>query len=293
MRQMEHYIDTAFGYLVCKPWPNPHIYTTGDGGDSAQKTGLNRFLRFLNFRYDKNQLGRESAKFEQELDGLEDPNRKNYYRRHPDANYWWSRSNNFTRDQQRGLVMTCGALKLKKRLFGLLWAHIKRFGFYQNNRHPDQSLGWKMPDVAAPNHWAEYIRAIYMLGGIFKLSAVLWPVVLVCDVFGFIGTLLESRKWKDPNEADDDNHILSTLQARISLPTPVSFLHRRYYIRHRPLAGYIDPELGKRTLPIRNAPGNREMTGVESAIWWKHHEINQGPPFYETYVDVLKKYIRD
>ncbi len=293
MRKMEHYIGRAYGYLVCKPWPNPWTYDEGDGGDSAQKTGLNRFFRYLKFRDDKDQLGRETAKLLQEMDGLEDPNRKNYYRRHPDPSYWWSRSSNFTRDQQRSLVIACGALGLKKRLLGMLWAHICRFGFYQNNRHPDESLGWKMPDVAAPNHWGEYVRAIYMLGGVFKLTAVLWPLLLVTDVFAFIGTLLERRKWADPNEADDDNQIMSTLQARVALPTPVSFLHRRYYIHNRPLAGFIDPELGQRTLPIRNAPGNRDMTGVESCLWWKHHEINQGPPYYETYNDVLKKYLRD
>jgi hypothetical protein len=300
-RRMDDYIDEAFGYIVCMPSKN--------GGDSAQKTGLNRFLKFLKVNSDKEQLARESAKFEQELDGLEDPNRPNYYRRHPDPSQWWSRSNNFTRDQQRSIVMACGALKLKKRLFGLLWAHIKRFGFYQNNRHPDPKRnevlpnwlvrlvpkweGWKFPDFAAPNHWGEYIRAIYMLGGLYKSIAVLWPILLICDLFGTIAVLLAQREWDNPNEADDDNMIVSILQARVALPTPVSFFNRRYYIKNRPLAGFLDPEHDQRNIPLRSAPGNRDMTGPESALWWKHHPINEGPPYYEYYVDVLKKYLRN
>ena len=222
MRKMDWYFD-HYGLLVVKPWPEPWTYDNGDAGDCAHNTGFNRFLRYCKFKNDPDQLNREQNKFAQELDMLEDPKKRNNYRRHPDETYWYSRSNNFSRDQQRPLVMAMGALKQKKRLFGLIWEQVKRFGLYQNNRHPDETRGWKMPDVPAPNHIGEYIRAIYMLGGVFKLIAVLYPVLVVCDMCGFIGTLFARKDWVNPNEADDDNRIMATIQAQLALPTPNSY----------------------------------------------------------------------
>lgn len=272
MVEFEPYFD-AQGCLV-----NLSI-NTGDGGDTAHNLGMYRFGKYLENKHNKERLAKEGFKFENELDMLEDPERKNWYRRHPNPGQWWSRSDNFTRDQQRPLVIAMGALKRRKRLCGIFWEHIKRGGFYQNSRHPDPNRGPKLPDFAAPNHWGEYLRAFYMAG--FKFLIVLYPLLLITDVFMHIGMLLNRKKWKNPDHADDDNMIMSYTQAAEALPTPISWYSRRWYTKNRPLAGYVD------TMPLRNTNATIKITGPASAMAWKHRSETGAPPFYTQWKPIL------
>ena len=153
---------------------------THDTGDGAQKMGLLRFGRYIKFRDNPEQLMRERAKLAQELDILESPDQKGWYVRSPGiGRKWWSDRYTFSRDQQRSIVMAMGALKQTKRLYRIAWEHIKRGGWYQNYYSIDRSTsilpdfvvrafpslrGFKIPDIAAPDHVGEYIRAFFMAG---------------------------------------------------------------------------------------------------------------------------------
>lgn len=272
----EPYFDDQSG-LLCT-WNG----STWDGGDSAQKTGLYRFGRWLKFRKDKDQLAREQAKFAQECDMLEYPYRKNWYIRSPsNGRLWWNNPHTFSRDQHRSLVMAMGALKQQKRLWKLLWEHVKRGFLYQNNRKIEDLNAWKMPDVTAPDHLGEIIRALYMAGA--KWLIVIWPLMLIADLSALVGLLLSFPKWKNPDEADDDNLIMSVLQAKYAMPTPISYLVRKIYKRYRPVAGYT-----KESLPLRNE-FLIKRSGPASAIQWKHRFETGAPPFASLYLPILEK----
>ena len=170
---------------------------------------------------------RERAKLAQELDILESPDQKGWYVRSPGiGRKWWSDRYTFSRDQQRSIVMAMGALKQTKRLYRIAWEHIKRGGWYQNYYSIDRSTsilpdfvvrafpslrGFKIPDIAAPDHVGEYIRAFFMAGRWH--FGLLYPFLLVSDLIALIAMPFNFKKWENPDEADDDNLIMSVLQA--------------------------------------------------------------------------------
>lgn len=272
MLSFEPWMD-HWGFLVTMP--------NEDAGDSAQKMGLYRFGRYIQYKSDSNQLGKEQAKFAQELDGLEDSNKKGYYCRHPDTQMWWGRSNNFSRDQQRSLVMAMGALKQKKRLFIIFIKHLMRLGFYQNNMSNDNTTR-QVPDFASPDIIGEYIRAFYMAG--FKFLIVLWPLLMITDLFALLGLCINfAFNWSNPDNSDDDNLIMATLQAKMALPTPISWINKLLYKKFRPIAGYTDE-----TKTISLASIGTTMNGPQSALAWKQRLATGAPPFYSQYENILK-----
>lgn len=265
-----------------------------DGGDSAQMMGLLRFGQYIKYKNDPEMLGRLQGRFNQELDILthvelvkdkDDTIIKSIphpgtYVRHPGLGKWWANPKTFSRDQQRSIVMAMGAMKLKKKLFQIFWNHIKRFGFYQNTEDFD---GTKKPlaDFASPDHWGEYIRAFYMSG--LKFFILLWPLLLFTDLFALIGLLLCFPSWdSNPDDADDDNLIMHTLQAK-SMPTPISWLTRWLYFKYRSVAGY------KEDLKITPLKTIHKKNGPLSAVTWKHRTATGSPPFAGLYADVFKK----
>lgn len=269
----DQYFGKASGILINKSGPSGE-----DGGDSAQMMGLYRFGRWMKFRKDKDIIAREQAKFAQELDILTYTEGSNgdmaggrcslvsfsgIYVRHPKPCYpgWAANPNCFSRDQQRSLVVAMGALKQKKKLWQIFWKHIKRGGWYQNNQEIDGTK--KLADFAAPDILGEYVRAFYM-AGIIPVG-ILWPLLLATDLSALLGLLLSLIKWKrDPKDVDDDNQILTVLQAKVALPTPISWLTRKLYKWFRP-------------------------GGAVNAMATKHREETGSPPFAELYTEILEK----
>lgn len=258
-----------------------------DTGDGAQKTGLYRFGRWYENKNNQSALDKQKIRFDLECKMLESPEKPNWYVRSPSNDkLWWKDPYCFSRDQHRSLLIAMGALKEKKRLVYLIWEHIKRFGFYQNsgvltdelpsNNAILKFLGWKqIPDVTSPDHIAEMIRALYMAG--YKTTVLLWPLLVLFDIFGLVGLLLSFPSWKNPEESDDDNLILSILQSKFALPTPISWLRRKLYKKYRPIAGDYRKD---------NTSG---YSGPASAIAWKHRAETGAPPFIDIYNDILNK----
>lgn len=250
-----------------------------DGGDSAQMTGLYRFGRWMKFRNDPAMLAREQAKLSSELDILTYTQGHDYidltgvkhdsisypgiYVRHPMpcSPSWVGNPHTFSRDQQRSLVFAMGALKQKKSLWQIFCQHVKRLGWYQNDQ---DSYGNSLtPDFIAPNVLGEYVRAGFMAGSWFL--SILWPLLLASDLFMFIGVLISLYQQRDPNEADDDNLILSLLQAKVSLPTPLSWLSRKIFKLFRP-------------------------NGYDYGMKTKHRQETGSPPFYlELFKEILDR----
>lgn len=275
-----------------------HDGITFDEGDGAQKMGLLRFGRYLQHRDNKEQLAKESAKYSQELDALESKERNGWYVRSPAiGKLWWKNPYCFSRDQFRSTVIAMGALKQRKRLLKFVWEHVKRLGFHQNtqtidgtNELPDILVrmfpklnGKQVPDVTSPDAWGEIIRALVMA---FPMLKVLYPVLLIVltitDVFALIGLLASFPKWKNPDEADDDNMIMSYLQAKYAVPTPISFIVRKIYKHYRPAAGFTDET---KVFPLTK----QGRTGAFMAINWKHRPSQGAPPFGSLYLDILEK----
>lgn len=254
-----------------------------DGGDSAQMMGLYRFGRYMQLRGNKGALQREQAKFAQELNMLtyeewvldkenhvqEKHSHPGVYVRHPKPCHeaWWANPRTFSRDQQRSLAMAMGALKQRKALWQIFWQHIKRIGWYQNDQEIDGKK--KLADFAAPNILGEYTRAFYMAG--IVPVAILWPVLLATDLSALVGLVINfAYTWKQFDSCDDDNDIMAHLQAKVALPTPISWLNRKLYKWFRPKC---------------NAPGN----GPISAFNRKHRSETGSPPFGELYTPILER----
>lgn len=267
-RTFEQYFDHDTG-LLCT-WDGANY----DGGDTAQKTGLYRFGLYFKFKKDPDKRLREQYKFEQELTLLECPELKGWYIRSPSYfRAWWRNPYCFSRDQHRSLVIAMGAYKQQRRLWRVLWEHVKRGFLYQNNREIDDFSKRKMPDVTAPDHLGEILRALYMSGA--KWLIVLWPLLLIADLSALVGLLLSFPQWKDTEASDDDDLIMSLLQAKYAMPTPISWFVRKLY-KLRPLAGTFR----------ENNPDN--LSGPASAIAWKHRVETGAPPFADLYLPILK-----
>lgn len=217
------------------------VQSDGDGGDTAQRTGMFYFV------YD------DRAAFERALDQLEV--RPGIYVRHPYQPGFRSDPAEFSRDQQRALVIAMGAYGMRDRLWRMVKAHASRLGKYQNR------------DILGPSHLGEYIRAFH--------SRLLYPVLLVTDtalLFNSVRICLVYR-WNS-DHSDDNNHVMSLAQSRYVMPTPWSWMARKIYKKFRP----------------RNE-GNfqkSEPHAPQGALVWYHRAENGGNPLIaETYRHVI------
>lgn len=190
----------------------------GNGTHTAFMTGMFRFGKALKYKNFPDQVGRETAKFEQELDMLEVPGHKGWYRSHPEQTESWSNPNIFVAEATLCLMLAMGTLGLKQRLLGLTWAQIKRLGFYQNRTF----IGITCV--------AQWIRALYAAG--YKSAALGWPIVFLADLYFLISGLLMDAKFF--------NGLLYIIQARTSLSTPASWAIRKL----------LDTELIDKVFPI-------------------------------------------
>lgn len=207
------------------------VQSDGDGGDTAQRTGM--------FYY----VHRDERAFERALDLLEvEPG---VYVRHPFQHDFRNEPHRFSRDQQRPLVIALGKCGMHDRLWRLTRAHLMRMGKYQN------------VDVMGPSHLGEYVRA-------FRFKA-LYPLLWITDLgllFSSLETAVTARF--DADFTDDNNHLLSLLQAQDIMPTPISWLARKIYKNFRP------ENLGNSILG--------EPSPAQGALAWYHRAGNGGNP---------------
>jgi len=153
--------------------------------------------------------------------------------RHPDPSQWYSNPATCSRDQITPIIIACGFLDCKNLLKRILFAHIKRFGFYQNWREANGKF--KIADFASPEHWGFYIRS-------FNLW-LLYPLLLIGDLFSLAGSIYKVYPYsRTPKNVDDLNRIASLIQSHFILPTPISRLSLAVYKkRHSYIEGLSGP----------------------------------------------------
>jgi len=208
----------------------------GDSGDQCNRTG---FLFFCNALLFDTALPHR-VEFSKSLDKLSLSD--GTYRRSADPKHWGFSPKTSSRDQQLPIAMALGAWGMKSRLCQMFVKLLSRFGFYTNTRHNWQyetlveqneaiksrivdrtweGKHWKLPDFALPHHINCYLRGFNWV--------VLWPVVLVCDTFLVVNSIVKVIKSRDKNDNDDLQMICMMIQASIYLPTPLSWLAKRIY----------------------------------------------------------------
>jgi len=243
----------------------------GDAGDTAQRIGMICFGRYLTSNANPYQMRQWLQKIT--------INPGTYCRNPAPTGAWWINPLNFSRDQTRSLVMAMGAYGITDQLKANLLNLIKNFGFYPN-KYPnyvnpgDSGYVAKVPDFASPEHIAEYIRAFYASGNKWMLA--LYPAVLLGDCFKLLGSLIDVFYTdRDLARTDDVNSIMSHLQALNWMPTPLSWLARKLYIKYRPLV-YTDANI---------------VHGPESALYsYFFHDPNGIQPIYYIYKPLMDKY---
>jgi hypothetical protein len=177
------------------------VQSDGDGGDTAQRTGM--------FYY----LHNDAKGFQKALDLLEIS--PGIFVRHPTQGGFRSDPRRFSLDQQRPLIIAMGKYGMKPRLWRMLLGQMTRLGKYQNL------------DFISPVGIGEYIRAL-------DLKA-LYPLLLVTDASLVLSSLhLVSIASLDPNEVDDNNHAMTLLQAQENMPTPAGWFALKVYLGLRP-----------------------------------------------------------
>jgi hypothetical protein len=231
------------------------VQKDGDGGDTAQRVGTYYFgikirkdLGFLNSEY----AFHNSQDFNKALGHLE--KQPGIFVRHP---IQWNEVSDFSRDQQTPLVIAMGMYgEQRPRLKRLFRSHASRFFRYQNK------------DVASPEHIGFYIRSLRIW--------MAYPLLVFSDLFMLLNSFILILKGLDKNNVGDDiNHTLAVLQARLMMPTPVSWLARMLY-KLRP-NNFGNTKLG-------------ETNSIQGAWSWYFRPETGASSFHELYRPIIKKY---
>lgn len=231
------------------------VQADGDGGDTAQRVGtyyiglkVRENLGFLNHEY----AFHAHRYFSYALTHLEI--HPGIFVRHPKQ---WNYITDFSRDQQTPLVIAMGMYEDEKpRLKRLFREHASRFFRYQNK------------DIASPEHIGFYIRGLRYYA--------CYPLLVFSDLFMLLNSVILMVKGRDPdNVGDDINHTLAVLQARLIMPTPVSFLARMLY-KLRP-KNFGNTQLG-------------EISPIQGAWSWYFRPETGASSFHELYRPIIKEY---
>jgi len=274
MRKIEDYVD-KFGVITQKD---------GDGGDSIHKT-LMYHLGCKWWAYPSGILN-----YWESLNKFVCWPHQYSFRRHPDSSKWYGHCDRLSRDQATPLVISLGEFGFKKILWVFMLKHILRLGFMTNTRrnwqYPtlkehnehnhwvDWNYDWKLPDFAGPEFWGYYIRAL-------KLWP-LYPLLVLFDFENLVNTIIKCWFYgKDPKNSDDQNHILSLLQSQRRLPTPISWLSRKVYVRYRPMAQ--QPKIDS-----NGCIEYRTYSGPQSALQYYFAEEHGGPPIDLVFKEIVE-----
>ena len=178
----------------------------GDGGDSAQRLGMIG----LAVNNTNAAIVPDLPNYVTEIDKLEI--QPGIMIRNPIK---YNNPDDFSRDQQSAIVIASGYNNDQARCKRLLWAHIQRFGKYQNS------------DWGAPDDFACYFRALNWY--------FMYPLVLLGDMF-LLGSVLVRlyKAAQDPTDTSDDLDLtMQLIQAKENMATPISWAARLLYKKFR------------------------------------------------------------
>lgn len=210
----------------------------GDGGDSAHRFGSYIFAKAMLVHDKMDVINKEiyvheySSYYRRALNLYMPENQ--LPRRHPDPSRWYSRPDNFSRDQTRMLLAAAYAMEdvtTSKRIMGNL---AKRLGWHNNVRpnwvKPGQDgWKWKIPDNVIPSQIAMYIRT--------TKNKLLYPLLVVLDAFLLVDLALTAYadakdKRTDGSRTDAHTMLLCDIVAGSrTLVTPCSWLASKIYRR--------------------------------------------------------------
>lgn len=189
--------------------------------------------------------------------------------RNPDKTKWYSDPRTTSRDQLIGPIILAGLTDTGEGScpttpFFFHW--LKRLGFAQNYKSDDlQST--KLPDLM----WFQlglFIRSYRATG--------LYPVLFFTDLNLLTGAIADCRPWRDPNDVDDRNAILQHAQAKLVLPTPVSWLACKIWLKWRPMNN-----------GVAVVPNSHPI--VQAVAWYFRPESGAHPGFIPLWQKMLKQ----
>lgn len=195
------------------------VQASKDGGDSAQRAGVYITLMKLagyecdwkdiplNVRYSMFMI-----MYRVDANGT--------YARHPDTTQWYSKPDNFTRDQRAMLELAMAVMGDKQELKRSIKKIISRGGFHQNTRHgtDDPKNKWKVPDFITPGQISTYVRGL----ATSKLAKLITqPILMLLD----LGLLFDVATRSDSSDIDNmlatkllfDYKVNSTFISRLAM----------------------------------------------------------------------------
>lgn len=148
------------------------------------------------------------------------------YIRHPDPNKWYSRAENFSRDQTSMLLAAAVSVEDKATPM-IIKSYLVHFKGFHQNTHPnyvvpgDADYKEKTPDIVLPSELAAFCRD--------NGTSYLYPILCFLDSFFFLDIMFawwDDYKSKKTSTRTDQYTMLCThlLLAKIKTPTPVSWL---------------------------------------------------------------------
>lgn len=153
------------------------------------------------------------------------------YRRHPDQSKWYSRPENFSRDQTSMLLVAAAMVGDTDTVKNIALQLLKRKGFHQNT-HPnyvvpgDEGYKAKTPDFIAPSEIAAIIRGTN--------AVILYPLLWVLDAFFFVDILLasmdDSTSKRSEKKSRTDQYVMLVSHLFLSkqkMDTPIAALARK------------------------------------------------------------------
>lgn len=105
--------------------------------------------------------------------------------RHPDPTRWYSSPTNCSRDQVAKAMLAAAYFKDTSTIKRWIKEQAKRGFWHQNNRVFNDTTKWKVPDIMAPNEWANIIRGLNI--------KILYPILMFLDLF-LLGDLYFRKK---------------------------------------------------------------------------------------------------
>jgi len=216
MRSLSPYVDGMGVLAQGAPWR--------DGGDSCHRTNV--VVTALAA------VGERAAATQYYYDNIKAfKASETEYRRHPDQNKWYSRPENFSRDQTSMLLAAAAMIGDTNTVKNIALQLLKRKGFHQNT-HPnyfapgDEGYKAKTPDFIAPSEIAAIIRGTNAL--------VLYPLLWALDAFFFADILfaaLDDKKSKEKKPASrTDQYVMLSAHLMLAsqkMDTPVAALARK------------------------------------------------------------------
>lgn len=217
MQSLSPYVDGMGVLAQGAPWR--------DGGDSCHRTNVVvTALAAVGERAAATQYYYDNIKAFKASD--------TEYRRHPDQNKWYSRPENFSRDQTSMLLAAAAMVGDTSTVKNIALQLLKRKGFHQNT-HPnyfapgDEGYKAKTPDFIAPSEIAAIIRGTNAI--------ILYPLLWILDAFFFIDILFakmdDDESKRNMKKSRTDQYVMLITHLFLSkqkMDTPIAALARKF-----------------------------------------------------------------